>query len=175
MLKRLSGKNANLIFSINTNVFSKAHYIKKSIAELLGTTILLPNKEISEYHASVFGIEKEEVNMLGIMNKKDRNFILKNDDDIVISSFDLSNFKNEFFVLSGGEIPYKAMVQSITKLKKRDSRDWLKLFYETSQKMEEEEKQKKIEERKRKQIEWEKKHSRISVGKKSDKTKKGKK
>lgn len=165
-LKRLTEKNTSIVFSINTDSFSKVHYVKNSIQEALGTTILLPNKNISDYHANIFSIEKEEMNMLGIMNKKDRNFILKNDDDIVISSFNLSDFKKEFFILSGGEIAHKAMTYAITTLKKKDSRDWLSLFYETAEKMEQEDKLKKRKELKRRQVEWERRHSKDNTSKK---------
>jgi type IV secretion system protein VirB4 len=168
-LKRFTEKNASIIFIVNTDSFSKSHYITDSIKDSLGTTILLPNKEVSDYYAKIFNIEHEEINMLGIMNKKDRNFILKNKEDIVISSLDLSSLKKEFFVLSGGEIAYKAMTSAITTLKKKDSREWLGLFYETAEKLEQDEKLKKQKESERRQIEWEKKHSLARTSKKATK------
>jgi type IV secretion system protein VirB4 len=166
MLNRMTKKNMHMLFSINMSEKSTRNYITDSISSSLGTIILLPNKKVDSYYAGVFDISDDEINMLGIMTKNDRNFIIKNGEDVVISSLDLKGFEKEFFVLSGGEIAYDAMNKAITTVKSVDSKDWIELFYENAVQMKKEQQENRLKEKEKKQKEWEAKKSTENTNKK---------
>ncbi|MFC1659542.1 hypothetical protein ACFL0U_03185 [Pseudomonadota bacterium] len=165
MLERMTEKNIHILFSVDMDEKFKKNYIKQKINNALGTVILLPNKRVNDYYADVFNISDDEKNMLGIMSKRDRNFIIKSGEDVVISSLDLSGFEQEFFVLSGGKIAYEAMNKAITTVKNVDSKDWIELFYENAIEMKKQERANKLKEREAMQKRWEARRSTGNTGK----------
>jgi type IV secretion system protein VirB4 len=128
-LKRLEQKNCIIIFATKSVEDAAQSNITQAIHDNITTQIYLPDPKPTKYYKTVFGLNKEEFQLLSVMNPDDYHFLLKHGEDSIIAALDLSKTKNITSILSANSDTLYAM-DELKKKYGKDSKDWVPRFLE---------------------------------------------
>jgi type IV secretion system protein VirB4 len=143
-LVRMRKKNCVVIFASDDVKKVGESEIIFDIKKNIASEIYLPNKENHEFYESILGLNKEEINIVKMMNKSSRHFFLKNRGDSIIASLNLNKFSKIRKILASDEISIAVMEEVIEANKDSQGNDvlpeiWIPQFIEVLEKIEEEE------------------------------------
>ncbi|MBU6338947.1 MAG: hypothetical protein KGQ36_03135 [Rickettsiales bacterium] len=148
-LVRMRKKNCVVIFaSEDIEKVSESEIIfdiKKNIA----SEIYMPNHEPQDFYESVLGLNPEEVDIVKMMKKSARHFLLKNRGDSIIASLNLNKFSKVRKILSSDEVSIAVMEEVIEANKDEAGNEptpevWIPQFIEILERIEEDKLQEKI-------------------------------
>ncbi len=94
-------RNAMVIFATESVEDASKSKITTSITSKLATRIFLPNQYATGAYKKVFGLNHVEFDLLNMMSKKRRSFLLKHGEDAVVAELDLSGLDEIISILSG--------------------------------------------------------------------------
>ena len=103
-------------------------YITSSISNLFATKIYLATPKITPYERRVFNIEDEEAKILSLMQVENRNFLLKNEKEVIISSIDLTNFDYYKDIFVSDNVAINAMKKAKDVSNTNEPEEWIPMF-----------------------------------------------
>lgn len=148
-LARMRSRNCVVIFECGNIEEATASEIIFDIRKNIAGEIYTPNKECGEDYSSVFGLDDEEIEMVRTMNINSGHFLLRQQSETIISSFELEDLSKTKRILSADEISRLILNEiensnsdSETKI---DPAIWIPQFYDVLAQMERQEEQERIE------------------------------
>ncbi|MDR2526460.1 MAG: hypothetical protein LBC92_01130 [Rickettsiales bacterium] len=128
LLDELPKKNVATIISINTLPETEQFTINDEFEGYFSTEIFLSNPNVTAYQRQVLNITDEEKKVLSLMKIEERNFLLKNLNNIVIAQINLDKFKNYRKILSNDNISLNAYKKAIDTVKTNSPDVWIPVF-----------------------------------------------
>lgn len=117
LLKFMTAKNAIIIFVEDNFKRILESKISQVIKNNIATEIFLPNPKIHECYFEIFDLNQEEQQVIEAMSERKHDFLLKNSEDTIIFSLDLSPIVEFSRVLSSDELTITAMQEVIEDIK----------------------------------------------------------
>ena len=147
----------NIITIITTDGESDVDksYITPKIMDFFTTKIYLATPKPTIYERKIFNISDEESKILGLMQVENRNLLLKNIKDIIISSINLKDFDYYKNIFSSDNISINAMKKAKEVSKSENPSVWIPIFLKILDEYEKIVKAKKIRENEINQQKWE--------------------
>ncbi len=136
-LARLRKKNCVVIFATESVEEAGQSNITNAINQDIVSSIFLPDSEPSEYYKTVFGLSGQEFGILSSMSNENRHFLLKQNDDAVIATLDLSGAGAMINILSS-DSETTLIVEEIRGEFGQDPKDWVPKFLEVVEELEKE-------------------------------------
>lgn len=130
-------------------------YITPKIMDFFATKIYLATPKPTIYERKIFNISDEESKILGLMQVENRNLLLKNIKDIIISSINLKDFDYYKNIFSSDNISINAMKKAKEVSKSENPSAWIPIFLKILDEYEKIVKAKKIRENEINQQKWE--------------------
>ncbi len=90
-LERMRQKNCVVIFAIDDDQILDFTDLTKNIRKYLATEIFLPNSNPSKIYDDIFDFLRDEIEILKMMEMKERHFLLKHADESLITSINFDN------------------------------------------------------------------------------------
>lgn len=163
LLETLPLKNvATILTTSGTDKLSESA-ITKPINDLFATELYLANPKVNLYQKKVFSLQEEESRMLSLMQVKDRNFLLKCINDIIISSINLKDFGFYKKIFSDDNISINAMYKAKTMANSEEPEQWIPIFIKIMEEYEKAMKQKQLKENEMNQLRWEEARSDLNT------------
>ncbi len=127
-LDRLTAKNAIVIFATESVDGAEKSPMTKHLASKIRTKMFLPNPEANLIgYEEVFGLSKNEYEMLLSMKSKKRQFLLIHDIDAVVAELSLDGLDYEMAVLASRQDTLAMMEGSLAESDSNPD-NWLPLF-----------------------------------------------
>ena len=123
----------------------------------------MANPKVNLYQKKVFSLQEEESRMLSLMQVKDRNFLLKCINDIIISSINLKDFGFYKKIFSDDNISINAMYKAKTMANSEQPEQWIPIFIKIMEEYEKAMKQKRLKENEMNQLRWEEARSDLNT------------
>lgn len=127
-LNEFYNKNIIAVLSTNDKMELNHSYITSSISNLFATKIYLATPKITPYERRVFNIEDEEAKILSLMQVENRNFLLKNEKEVIISSIDLTNFGYYKDIFVSDNVAINAMKKAKDVSNTSEPEEWIPMF-----------------------------------------------
>ena len=127
-LNEFYNKNIIAVLSTNDKMELNHSYITSSISNLFATKIYLATPKITPYERRVFNIEDEEAKILSLMQVENRNFLLKNEKEVIISSIDLTNFDYYKDIFVSDNVAINAMKKAKDVSNTNEPEEWIPMF-----------------------------------------------
>jgi type IV secretion system protein VirB4 len=158
IMKELSSKNIAVILTTGGSYNINSSFIKQPLNNVFGSEIFLANKKTTDYQNVIFNIAEDESKMLNLMKERERNFLVKATNSIIIASNNLSDLKEKLLVLNNNNISINAMKKAMDLTDSNDSEVWLPVFYKILGQYDKQAKERRIKEQEEKQLKWEQEH-----------------
>lgn len=155
VLNELPQKNVITIVATDAESNIETSYITSQITNFFPTQIYLATPKITQYEKKVFNIEDEESKILSLIQVENRNLLLKNINDIIISSINLKDFNYYKNIFSNNNISINAMKKAKEVSKSENPSIWIPIFIKILEEYEKIVKAKKIRENEINQQKWE--------------------
>lgn len=149
-LVRMRRKNCVVIFTADSGEEVGESEIIFDIKKNVHSEIYMPNEDPHYFYSSILGLNDEEIDIVKIMSKSARHFLLKNRGDSIIASLNLNKLSKIKKILASDEIAV-AVMEEVMAASKDDSGNepgpeiWIPQFLEVLEEIELEQ----IEEQKR--------------------------
>ncbi len=115
-LLRLADKNCVVIMSCSTVSTLKQESVITNVISTIPTRIFLPNKDPHSNYQTMLNLDNEEINILKVLESKQRHFMLTHGDESIIASLDLSFSKEIVKMLSANQMTVSVMDEVILHL-----------------------------------------------------------
>lgn len=113
LLKRLREKNCIAIFVSQNFDDIATSAASKTIMDNIATQIYLPAQNPQEFYKTIFDLNEDEVEIISMMDVKDRNFLLKHSSDSIIATLDFEGADELPYILSSNNITIAALEEVI--------------------------------------------------------------
>ncbi len=149
-LVRMRRKNCVVIFTADSSEEVGESEIIFDIKKNVASEIYMPNEDPHYFYSSILGLNDEEIDIVKIMSKSARHFLLKNRGDSIIASLNLNKLSKIKKILASDEMAV-AVMEEVMAASKDDSGNepgpeiWIPQFLEVLEEIELEQ----IEEQKR--------------------------
>ena len=134
-LIRLRQKNCAVIFATESLEDAGQSNISRTINQDVASSIFLPNPSPGEYYKTVFGLSEQEFGILSSMSNENHHFLLKQNDDAVIATLDLSSAGPMINILSSDN-ETALIVEEIRAEFGPEPKNWIPKFFEIVEELE---------------------------------------
>lgn len=130
-LKVLRKLNTFVVFATQSVEDAAKSSISDTLVQQSATQIFLPNLKATSLYREVFMLSEREFNLVKTTDPSTRYFLVKQDNDGVVSRIDLSGMDEIIRVLSG-RVDTVILLEKIIAEVGDDPDEWLPLYYERS-------------------------------------------
>jgi type IV secretion system protein VirB4 len=130
-LKVLRKLNTFVVFATQSVEDAAKSSISDTLVQQSATQIFLPNLKATSLYREVFMLSEREFNLVKTTDPSTRYFLVKQDNDGVVSRIDLSGM-NEIIRVLSGRVDTVILLEKIIAEVGDDPDDWLPIYYERS-------------------------------------------
>ena len=129
--------------------------ITTPVNNYFATELYLAIPKLNLYQKKVFSLQDEEARILALMQVKNRNFLLKCINDVIISSINLKDFGYYTKVFSNDNVSINAMYKAKENSGSDNPEVWIPVFIKIMEEYDKVLKQRKLKENEMNQLKWE--------------------
>lgn len=126
-LEKMRSKNCVVICTINDINQMATSEVTIALTKNVATEIFMPDKQLSDTaklcYKEVLGLTAEEIEIVRLMDERDRHFLLKHGSDSIIASLDMMKFVGLLKMLSADDVTLMAMEEILNALKVDKNKD----------------------------------------------------
>lgn len=128
-LDAISKRNALVIFATESVENASRSAMSGEVFSKIATQIYLPNRHPDMAYRSVFGLQPNEFQLIGMMSSEYRHFMLKKGEESIVAQLDLAGLENALHVLSGNE-QSRAVMEEVITAHGSAPEHWLQAYFE---------------------------------------------
>ncbi len=129
-MKKLTEKNAMVIFSAKTNLtYKQPGIFLKNLTDLIETKIFLPNPTADFSYKEVFYIKEKELKAVKGMVQEENEVMIKRHLDSVVVKFNLGNIRKMLAAFSDNQENHEALKKCMEEAGSDNPENWLVPYY----------------------------------------------